>query len=360
MEIADTQHNTLTISNVRNYHGKVIKGMQVDIPGGLKANMITYGGIITSLQVPDHKGVYTDVVLGYKELESYVDDSHYLGSLVGRFANRIDKGRFALHGAKYHLTQNSGLHHLHGGQQGFNKIVWNIVSFEESPQSVSITLGQTSKDGHEGYPGRLDIQVTFHFTRDSMAISYRAESLKTTIFNPTHHLYFNLSGDFATTVLDHELSINAQHYLPTREDQIPTGEIASVQATPFDFLKPKNIGSQMDMSHPQLSIGNGYDHCFALDKGLTKEPVACAHLFHPVSGRGIEVLSTEPGMQLYTGNYLHDLMVDKHGAHLGKHSGLCLETQHFPDSPNHPHFPSTLLKKGEVFHSTTSYRFTTT
>lgn len=360
MESVHQDSNTLTISDFGEFQGQKIKQFLIDIPDSLKSSLLTYGGIITSVRVPDRDGVYADVVLGYNELESYINDPHYIGSIVGRFANRIDQGRISIDSTKHHLTTNSGVHHLHGGEKGFNKTVWDVVSFEESAQGVNITLGHTSEEGHEGYPGSLDTRVTFRFTKDSITITYSAESTEATYFNPTHHMYFNLSGDFSSTVLDHELKVKASHYLPTRKDQIPTGEIASVQATPFDFLQAKNIGKEMNTNHPQLSIGNGYDHCFVLDKGVTEEPVACANLYHPASGRGIEVLTTEPGIQLYTGNYLHDLMVDKHGAHLTKHCGLCLETQHFPDSPNHPHFPSTLLNKGEVFHSETIYRFTTT
>ena len=349
----------LLISPLGKHKGKPVHEIQVDIPNGLKTSMITFGGIITSVCVPNRDGKYADIALGFDGLTPYEHDEHCVGSLVGSFANRIDSGRVTIDGIVHQLTQNSGIHHLHGGHQGFNRIVWSLESFEESDYDARIILKHTYKEGTDGYPSDLAVQVIFHFSRDSIAITYQAESSKTTIINPTHHLYFNLSGDFNSTISDHELEIEAKHYLPVRQDQIPTGEIAKVENTPFDFLKQKNIGRQMTNSHSQLDIGSGFDHCFVLDKGISDEPVHSATLHHPESGRKMEVFTTEPGIQFYTGNSLHNKMFDKQGACLTKHSGLCLETQHFPDSPNHSHFPSTLLKPGQVFRSKTVYQFTT-
>ncbi len=323
---------------------------------GMRVQVITYGGIITALYVPDRRGDLGDVVLGYNALDGYVTKNPYFGCITGRFANRIAGGRFTLDGTTYQLAINHGPNHLHGGQVGFDKRVWQ-AAVEEGDSAVSLALAYLSKDGEENYPGNLLVTVTYTLmSENTLRISYRASTDQPTILNLTNHTYFNLAG--SGTILDHEIMINADHFTPIDEAMIPTGELRPVDGTPFDFRQPRRIGARIDEPDEQLQRAGGYDHNFVLN-GTPDELRLAARLYDPSSGRVLEVSTTEPGMQLYTGNFLDGTIVGKSGVTYARRAGLCLETQHFPDSPNHPHFPSTVLRPGEEFHSVTVFAFGT-
>ncbi len=323
---------------------------------GMRVQVITYGGIITALHVPDRHGDLGDVALGYDALDGYVTKNPYFGCITGRFANRIAGGRFTLDGTTYQLAINHGPNHLHGGQVGFDKRVWQ-AAVEEGNGAVSLALAYLSKDGEENYPGNLLVTVTYTLmSENALRISYRASTDQPTILNLTNHTYFNLAG--SGTILDHELMINADHFTPIDEAMIPTGELRPVDGTPFDFRQPRRIGARIDEPDEQLQRAGGYDHNFVLNETPGELRLA-ARLYDPSSGRVLEVSTTEPGMQLYTGNFLDGTIVGKGGVTYARRAGLCLETQHFPDSPNHPHFPSTVLRPGEEFHSVTVFAFGT-
>ena len=323
---------------------------------GMRVQVITYGGIITALHIPDRHGDLGDVVLGYDALDGYVKKNPYFGCITGRFANRIAGGRFTLDGTTYQLAINHGPNHLHGGQVGFDKRVWQ-ATVEEGNGAVSLALAYLSKDGEENYPGNLLVTVTYTLmSENTLRISYRASTDQPTILNLTNHTYFNLAG--SGTILDHEIMINADHFTPIDEAMIPTGELRPVAGTPFDFRQPRRIGAHIDEPDEQLQRAGGYDHNFVLN-GTPGELRLAARLYDPSSGRVLEVSTTEPGMQLYTGNFLDGTIVGKGGVTYARRAGLCLETQHFPDSPNHPHFPSTVLRPGEEFHSVTVFAFGT-
>ncbi|MGQ9577238.1 MAG: aldose epimerase family protein [Candidatus Aminicenantales bacterium] len=320
---------------------------------GMRAKLINYGATLISLEVPDRNGQFADIVLGHNNLEGYLrrETNPYFGSTVGRYANRIAKAMFLLEGVEYHLASNDGPNHLHGGLKGFDQVLWEAEPFEE-PQAVAVRFSYLSPDGEEGYPGNLACTVTYRLTEgNELRIDYAATTDKPTPVNLTHHSYFNLAGEGQGTILDHELMINADHYTPADDQLIPTGEIAPVKGTPFDFTIPKTIGAEIDQ------VRGGYDHNFVLRKGENSLHLA-ARLYEPRSGRLMEIMTTEPGLQFYSGNFLDGTIVGKSGLAYPKHSGLCLETQHFPDSPNHPDFPSTILRPGEKYSSTTIHRFT--
>jgi aldose 1-epimerase len=323
---------------------------------GMRVQVITYGGIITALHIPDRHGGLGDVVLGYDTFDGYLAKNPYFGCITGRFANRIAGGRFTLDGTTYQLAINHGPNHLHGGQVGFDKRVWQ-AAVEEGDGAVSLALAYLSKDGEENYPGNLLVTVTYTLmSENTLRISYRASTDQPTILNLTNHIYFNLAG--SGTILDHEIMINADHFTPIDEAMIPTGELRPVAGTPFDFRQPRRIGAHIDEPDEQLQRAGGYDHNFVLN-GTPGELRLAARLYDPSSGRVLEVSTTEPGMQLYTGNFLDGTIVGKGGVTYARRAGLCLETQHFPDSPNHPHFPSTVLRPGEEFHSVTVFAFGT-
>jgi aldose 1-epimerase len=323
---------------------------------GVEIRANTYGGIIVSLRVPDRNGRLDDVVLGYDSLEGYLRSSPYFGAIVGRYGNRIAGARFVLDGTTYRLAANDGPNHLHGGIRGFDKVVWQAAPFQ-SDSGVGVTLSYTSPDGEEGYPGRLKASVRYLLTdRDELIVDYDATSDKATPVNLTQHSYFNLVGGGRRDILDHQLWINADGFTPVDSTLIPTGAIDSVAGTPFDFRTPTAIGARIGQDQPQLRFGSGYDHNFV----LRREGSGLAHaarLVEPTSGRTLDIYTTEPGLQFYSGNFLDGTITGKGGQVYGHRYGLCLETQHYPDSPNHPQFPSTILRPGDEYQSRTVFAF---
>ena len=322
--------------------------------GGMTLRAITWGGVITSLMTRDRDGALGDVVLGYDTLEACLGDSSYFGAIIGRYGNRIANGRFTLDGVDYELAQNNGPNHLHGGLRGFDKVVWSARIFERDDAS-GVALSYVSADGEEGYPGELHATVTYTLDdRGALTVDYGATTSAPTVVNLTQHSYFNL-GRPGTDVLEHELTIHAGAMIPVNAELIPTGEIAAVAETPFDFRVATPIGARIEAPDPQLAAAGGYDHTFVLDgrTGLTR----AAFVREPTSGRTMEVATTEPGVQLYSGNFLTGLTRGKGGVVYPKRAGFCLETQHFPDSPNQPRFPTTVLRPGERYQSRTVFRF---
>lgn len=324
---------------------------------GMEVTITNYGGIIVSLLAPDRDGLAEDVVLGFNSLDEYLERNPFFGCVVGRYANRIGEARFALNGVEYSLAQNSGPNHIHGGAKGFDKVLWKadrIVGRDE----VGVRLAYKSRDGEEGYPGNLDVTLTYSLTRDNeLRIDYRAETDRDTIVNLTNHSYFNLSGDLSGNVLDHEMMIHATTYTPVNSSLIPTGELKDVSGTPMDFTLPAAIGARIGDDYEQLRIGGGYDHNFVLKKEEGDRLSLAARTRHPGSGRVMETYTTKPGMQFFTGNFLNGSIHGKQGIPYEKHAGFCLETQHFPDSPNKPEFPSPVLRAGDTYEETTIYKF---
>lgn len=315
-----------------------------------------YGGFVVSVMVPDKKGNYADVVLGHDSLEDYLNTPEpYLGAIIGRYGNRIAGGKFTLEGKEYTLAVNNGPNTLHGGLTGFNAVVWDA----EQLNAQTLKLTYLSVDGEEGFPGNLTTEVIYHLSNENaLEISYKATTDKTTIVNLTQHSFFNLAGQGKPTpaVTNNVLTIHADHYTPMDSVSIPTGEIAPVAGTPMDFRTPHVVGSRIDENFEQLVFGKGYDHCYVLNKKEAGELSYAAKVVEPESGRTLEVYTTEPGMQLYTGNWLGGF-TGKNGATYPERSAICLETQHFPDSPNKPHFPTVVLKPGEVYTQTCIYKF---
>jgi len=324
---------------------------------GVEVRAMTYGGIILSLKVPDREGDLGDVVLGYDTLEGYLKVSPYFGSIIGRYGNRIAKGKFTLDGEEYTLATNNGPNALHGGVKGFDKVVWQAESFQKDDR-VGIVFSYTSPDGEEGYPGTLEATVTYTLTdANELVFEYHAVTDEATPVNLTQHTYFNLKGDGSGDILGHELLLNASHFTPVDETLIPTGEVRSVEGTPFDFRTPTAIGARIDADDEQIRFGGGYDHNFVLDREAAPGLAQAARVYEPTSGRVMEVSTTEPGVQFYSGNFLDGSITGK-GGHVYEHrTGLCLETQAYPDSPNHPEFPSTILRPGEEYSSRTVYTF---
>jgi len=327
---------------------------------GIELRVLDYGGIIVSLKLPDRAGKFDDVVLGYDSLAGYERASPYFGALIGRYGNRIARGRFTLDGRTYTLATNNGPNHLHGGARGFDKVVWDVTPFD-GPDSVGLILRYTSRDGEEGYPGMLHATVTYTLTnRDELIFDYHATTDRATPVNLTQHSYFNLAGHGrGGDILGHVVTLNADHFTPVDSTLIPTGEVRSVAGTPFDFRSPTSIGARIDAEDLQLRHGRGYDHNFVLNKGgkggtgLT----LAARVYEPTSGRVMEISTTEPGLQFYSGNYLDGTLRGKQGVVYGHRGGFAMETQHFPDSPNKPAFPSTILRPGAEYRSRTIYAF---
>lgn len=316
---------------------------------GLKATITNYGGAITSLYTPDRNGVLGDIVLGYETLDDYVKNPRYFGALIGRHANRIANGRFSLNGVVCQLGQNNGVNHLHGGFKGFDKRVWNPVE-----EAQALRLLYESKDGEENYPGNVRAEVTYSLSDDELRLDYRATTDADTIVNLTNHSYFNLNGE--GTILDHGLRLNADRFTAVSKDLIPTGEIRAVATTPMDFRNEERIGARIGDGYDQLGFTGGYDHNFVLNDWDGSLRTA-ARLYEPVTGRVLEVLTTEPGIQFYSGNFLDGSLTGKKGISYQKYAGLCLEPQHYPDAPNHPNFPPTVLRPGEEYTHTTIFRF---
>jgi aldose 1-epimerase len=342
--------------------GRMPDGTTVDIytlaDGPVEARITTYGGVVVSLKVPDKAGKSDDVVLGFDNLDGYIGNFNgkqnaFFGALIGRYANRIAHGTFTLNGKKYQVPLNDGTNSLHGGPHGFNNVVWTGRPIENG-----VELSYLSKDGEAGYPGNLSVTVRYTLVKADLHIEYSATTDKDTVLNLTNHSYFNLAGQGNGDILHHELTLHAAHFTPVDATLIPTGKLQPVVGTPFDFRKPTAIGARIDADDEQLKRGKGYDHNWVLDSSGAKLAEA-AEVYEPTSGRVMRVLTTQPGIQFYSGNFLDGSVRGKGGKPYAHRSGLCLETQHFPDSPNHPAFPSAELKAGGRFHSVTMYSFST-
>ncbi len=344
-------------------YGTTKSGKTVDLytlinPNGIEVRAITYGGIIISLKVPDARGELADIVLGCNSLEEYTKGVPYFGAIIGRYGNRISQGKFTLNGTEYTLATNNGPNHLHGGVKGFDKVVWKAEPFDNQ-NGVGVVLTYLSKDGEEGYPGNLNSRVTYTLTtQNELIFDYHATTDKATPVNLTQHTYFNLSGDGQGEILNHQLTLNASHITPIDSALIPTGEILNVTGTPLDFTEPTAIGTRIEQKNEQLKFGQGYDHNFIINRSEENNSFV-ARVHEPVSGRVMEVYSTEPGVQFYSGNFLDGTIIGKTGKPYQRRAGFCLETQHYPDSPNKPNFPSSILKPGETYESRTVYKFST-
>jgi aldose 1-epimerase len=345
----------------RQSFGKMADGTPVDLytltnANGVVVKLSNYGGVVVSLVVPDRNGTFEDVVLGFDTLPDYVEKSLYFGCIVGRYANRIANGRFALDGVEYTLAQNDGENHLHGGIQGFDKVVWNATPVERD-DSVGLELVYLSEDGEEGYPGNMSVKVVYSLTNDNaLEIEYTATTDMPTVVNLTNHSYFNLAGQVSRDILGHEVTIFADRFTPVDGTLIPTGELGSIEGTPLDFRRPVTVGARIEQDDEQLRFGNGYDLNWVLDNPEGSLKLA-ARVHEPTTGRVMEVHTTEPGIQFYSGNFLDGTITGKGGIVYQKRFGLCLEAQHFPDSPNKPGFPSVVLRPGAEYGQTTVYRF---
>ena len=352
-----TEHKTLTIKKEKF---GMVDGKQADLytltnAKGMVVKITNYGGIIQTLTAPDRNGRYDDVVLGYDSLEQYVNNSPYFGAIIGRYGNRIARGRFTLNGVEYKLATNNGVNHLHGGIKGFDKVLWQAKPVK-TDSTVGLELTYLSKDGEEGYPGNLNVKVIYTLNNDNaLKIEYFATTDKPTPVNLTNHSYFNLTV-CKRDVLGHELWINADHFLPVDSTLIPTGEIRPVDGTPFDFRQPTAIGARINANDEQIKFGGGYDHCWVLndwDKKLKRQ----ISVYEPTTGRYMEIFTDQPGVQFYSGNFLDGSIKGKKGIVYKHRYALVLESQHFPDSPNHPNFPSTILEPGETYHTVTVIKF---
>ena len=352
----------MSLVNVnKEFFGKTSDGANVDQytlknSNGMEVSVISFGGIITSLKAKDRDGKNEDVVLGFDNLGDYENKSPYFGALIGRYGNRIKEGKFSLDGVEYKLAKNNGENHLHGGLKGFDKVIWD-VEVEVNKSSASLMLRYTSVDTEEGYPGNLRVKVTYTLTNeDELKVRYEAETDKKTIVNLTQHSYFNLSAGLRKDILGHEITIAADYFLPVDMTLIPTGEIREVVQTPFDFREFKVVGDDIDLDDTQITYGNGYDHCWVLnnqDEGVR----FVASAYDPLSGRLLEVFSDQPGIQFYSGNFLDGTLQSKEGGNYEFRSGFCLETQHYPNSPNQENFPSVILNPGEKYNSETIFKF---
>jgi len=359
-DMPETTQAKTKSSIVKSDYATTKKGVKIEKytltnANGMKMEVITMGGDIISLTAPDKDGKFEDVVLGYTTPDLYLDGNPYFfGAIIGRYGNRIAKGKFTLDGKPYQLTVNDGPNSLHGGK-GFDKRVWTATPVEGDAPALKLTY--TAKDGEEGYPGNLNVTVTYVLSNDNaLEISYEAESDKNTVVNLTQHSYFNLSGNFAESIESQELELKAGKYLPVDATLIPTGELKAVAGTPFDFTKAKAIGKDINVADDQLKKGLGYDHCWIFDDAANTLK-SVGSLYHKASGRYMEVLTTEPAIQFYSGNFIDGTKDSKTGGKYQKRSGLCLETQHYPDSPNQPSFPTTTLKAGEKYSTKTTYKF---
>ncbi|MEL6673291.1 MAG: aldose epimerase family protein [Bacteroidota bacterium] len=333
--------------------GREVISYLLESKTGSSVEILNYGGIWRSLRLPTPSGDFLDPVLGFDDIAGYLSDQAYIGALIGRFGNRIGAGKLKIGEASYELEVNNGGNHLHGGTEGFDKKIWAVEPFENEA-GEGLILTYVSADGEEHYPGQLTMEVRYHWSHDHyLSIQYQARTTRTTVLNPTHHAYFNLHGK--GSILDHELVLEADAFVPVSEKVLPTGELRPVEGTPFDFRDAKPIGRDIGQAYDQLDFGGGYDHSFVVrgEKGQLRKAAWCKS---PLSGLEMEVYTTEPGVQLYTANWLNDPN-GKAGQHYQAREAFCLETQHYPDSPNRPEFPSTVLEPGEVFVSETQYRF---
>lgn len=345
--------------------GKTDDGQQVDLytltnAKGMQVAITNFGGTIVSIKVPDKTGNFEDVVLGYDDVSGYQGGKAYLGATIGRYGNRIGKAKFTLDGNTYTLPQNDGVNTLHGGKKGFSQHVWTAKDISGAT-GEALQLTYLSKDGEEGFPGNLSAKVVFILakSKNELTIDYSASTDKDTVVNLTNHSYFNLSGKGEGDILGTELTLQASKFTPVDSTLIPTGELRAVKGTPFDFTKSTAIGARINQDDEQLKLAGGYDHNWVLDAGQTVSVHLAAQAYDPTSGRELEVLTTEPGIQFYTGNFLDGSIHGKGGKVYNKHAAFCLETQHYPDSPNHPKFPTTELKPGERYHTMTVFKFLT-
>ncbi|WDM12790.1 galactose mutarotase [Streptomyces lavenduligriseus] len=359
--LGGTAHAAPGRKPVREHFGTLADGTEVHRwsleNGGTRMKVLSYGGVVQTLQLPDRHGRYANVVAGFDNLADYAADSPYFGALIGRYGNRIDAGRFTLDGKPYQLDVNDGDNSLHGGAKGFDKRVWDVEPFTEGTD-VGLRLRYTSADGEMGYPGTLRTRVTYTLTRHGdWRIDYEATTDKATVVNLTSHVYWNLAGEGSGGIEDHELSLAAARYTPTDSGLIPTGELAKVAGTPFDFRRAKPIGRDLRAGDEQLVLAKGYDHNWVLDKGITARPEHVATLRDPHSGRTLKIATDQPGLQFYSGNFLDGTLTGTSGRTYRQGDALCLETQHFPDSPNQPAFPSTVLRPGQTYRTTTIHRF---
>jgi aldose 1-epimerase len=345
----------------KDFFGTTPDGQDVHVytltnKNGMKARVLDYGGMITQLWAPDRKGKFQDIILGYDNMAGVLTDKYYFGVVVGRYANRIAGGVFSLDTKQYKLARNDGNNHLHGGIKGFDKVVYQAETIaRETVPSLKLTY--LSKDGEEGYPGNLDVSVYYTLVEtNELSIEYTANTDRRTVVNLTNHMYFNLTADFETDILQHELQINADRFTPVDATLIPTGQLLPVEGTPLDFIKLTPIGARINQGYEQLQFSRGYDHNFVLNKKPATLSLA-AKVYEPASGRILEVMTTEPGIQFYSGNFLDGARAGKGGKIAKYRSGLCLEPQHFPDSPNKPDFPSTVLDPGNIYNYKTVYKF---
>ena len=359
----DTMSNSSKGTITKADFGKMPDGTPVEIytlrnAKGMEATIMTYGGIVTSLKVPDKNGKLDDVVLGYDNLDGYLTNSPFFGALIGRYGNRIAKGKFTLDGVEYTLATNNAPNHLHGGVKGFDKVVWTVAEAEVGEDGPELELTYLSRDGEEGYPGNLKVKATYTLMEDNaLKVKFKATTDKDTVVNLTHHSYFNLAG--GGNVLGHVVQINADRFTPVDHTLIPTGELAPVAGTPFDFRAPTPIGLHInDTNNEQIKFAGGYDDNWVLNKKSDELSLA-ARVYEPGSGRTLEVWTTSPGLQFYTGNFLDGSITGKGGRVYQFRDAFCMEPQHFPDSPNHPDFPTTELKPGETYHNTIIYKFAT-
>jgi aldose 1-epimerase len=343
--------------------GHLPDGTRVDLftltnNNGMQAVITNYGGIIVQLHTPDRNGKLSDICLGFDELDGYLGPHPYFGALIGRYANRIAGGRFELDGSTYQIAVNNGPNALHGGLRGFDKVLWDAMGAMTN-FGVSLSLRYRSADCEEGFPGNLDVRVVYTLSDDNtLQLDYHATTDAPTVLNLTNHAYFNLNPG-SETVYDHQVQVTASHYAVADEVLIPSGEFAPIAGTPFDFSQPTRIGARIHAPHPMLAAGRGYDVGFVVPGTSGAEPRLAASVYEPVSGRVLNVETSEPDCHLYTGGFLDGSIVGKAGRAYAQHSGFCLETQHFPDSPNNPQLPSTVLRPGEAFRSTTVFRFDT-
>ncbi len=337
--------------------GKMTDLFTLENESGMRVDITNHGGRIVTILVPDRNGIFDDVVTGYPSIDEYlVTNEPYFGSLIGRYGNRIAKGRFAIEDTEYQLAINNDPNHLHGGPGGFHNVVWDAQMVADN----TLELSYLSADGEEGYPGNLEVTVIYSLTKNNeLVIEYEATTDKATVLNLTNHAFYNLAGEGDRPISEHLLMINADHYTPVDADLIPTGEIASLAGTPLDFRNFTPIGERINDSHPQIGFGQGYDHNYVLNKTAddSEEPQLAATVIEPLSGRKMEIYTTEPGIQFYSGNFLDGSEVGKRGENYTYRSSFCLETQHFPDSPNQPNFPSTLLLPGETYRQVTKMVF---
>jgi aldose 1-epimerase len=323
---------------------------------GMTVKITNYGGIVTHLLAPDRNGKIEDIVLGYDSLAGYLKETPYFGALVGRYGNRIAKGKFTLDGKTYTLATNNGPNHLHGGLVGFDKVLWTVA---DTTAPNVLKLRYLSKDGEEGYPGNLSVEVTYTLTDENvLRIDYRAATDQPTVVNLTNHTYFNLTGNTRRDILDHELAIKAGRFVPVDKTLIPAGPLKPVQNTPFDFTTPHKIGERINADDEQIRFGGGYDHCWVFDQPATGTQLATvAEAYEPTSGRTLQVRTTEPAVQFYSGNFLDGTITGKGGVMYKHRYGFCLETEHYPDSPNRPDFPSVVLRPGQEYRTSTEYVF---